>query len=69
MEVLRNVLRAECEVVSGRDGGEKGSPKSYERELAAWNMLVDVERPAQGYSDACYWTFESDIKGIITTST
>ncbi|KAI0729113.1 aminoglycoside phosphotransferase [Fomitopsis betulina] len=59
LEVLSNVLRAECAEV---DGGNEKASQSYERELAAWNKLVDVERAAQGYSDACYWTFESDSK-------
>ena len=63
LEVLRNVLRVECEAVRGEGAGEK----RYEKELAAWNKLVDVERAAQGYSDACYWTFESPINGTTIT--
>ncbi|KAI0729137.1 hypothetical protein C8Q72DRAFT_830347, partial [Fomitopsis betulina] len=62
LEVFRNVLRAECEVVGG-DGGQR-----YEGELAAWNELVDVERAAQGYSDSCWSTFESDPEGTASTT-
>ena len=27
--------------------------------LAAWDAMVEVERPAQGYDEDCYWTFET----------
>ncbi|EPS95490.1 hypothetical protein FOMPIDRAFT_1019415 [Fomitopsis schrenkii] len=57
LDVLRDVLRVECATAQGADGGRESSG-TYEKELEAWNNLVDVERAAQGFSDACYWTFE-----------
>nr|POE89897.1 hypothetical protein CFP56_20366 [Quercus suber] len=65
LEVLRAVLRVECErEVSQRDRSlhakEDESEELYKKTLAAYNAFVNVERSAQGYSDACYWTFEND---------
>ncbi|CAD0115412.1 unnamed protein product [Aureobasidium uvarum] len=62
LEVLRQVSRIECdralsETDPKRDftAGEKEDV--FNDAMAAWNSLVNVERSAQGYSDACYWTF------------
>ncbi|EEP80510.1 predicted protein [Uncinocarpus reesii 1704] len=56
LDILRAVLRHECGDVNGDDGEGEGR---YMKTLAAWNAMVDVERPALGYSDECYWTFET----------
>ncbi|KAH0361813.1 hypothetical protein KCU65_g8435, partial [Aureobasidium melanogenum] len=63
LEVLRQVLRIECDRAL-YDTETKRKFTASEKEnlftdvMTAWNSLVNVERPAQGYSDACYWTFE-----------
>ncbi|KAI0708706.1 hypothetical protein C8Q72DRAFT_871846 [Fomitopsis betulina] len=74
LDVLRTVLRRECGVKCGEDAedGESGegmlsgdvdhfeeAEEKYRKTLAAWDAMVDVERPAQGYDDDCYWTFET----------
>ncbi|OAA52568.1 Aminoglycoside phosphotransferase [Beauveria brongniartii RCEF 3172] len=61
LDVLRSVLRCECDVGRWDDQGAANIDEghdSYERTLAAWDAVVDVERIAQGYDDKCYWTFE-----------
>ncbi|CAD0087968.1 unnamed protein product [Aureobasidium vineae] len=63
LEVLRQVLRIECDRAL-YETDPKGDFTVSEKEdlfadaMAAWNSLVNVERSAQGYSDACYWTFQ-----------
>ncbi|TAQ87789.1 hypothetical protein B7494_g3868 [Chlorociboria aeruginascens] len=68
LEVLREVLRIECErtlskadSVSSSKSTVTDSEKLFKETLVAWNSLVDVERSAQGYSDDCYWTFEEAV--------
>ncbi|THX25597.1 hypothetical protein D6C90_01283 [Aureobasidium pullulans] len=63
LEVLRQVLRIECDRAVGRTDTKQDLAVSRSEDLfmgsmAAWNSLVDVERFAQGYTDDCYWTFE-----------
>ncbi|KEQ88678.1 hypothetical protein M438DRAFT_402509 [Aureobasidium pullulans EXF-150] len=63
LEVLRQVLRIECDCAVGRTDTKQDLAVSRSEDLfmgsmAAWNSLVDVERFAQGYTDDCYWTFE-----------
>lgn len=63
LEVLGQVLRIECdraldEMDTERDHTASEKEKLFTDVMAAWNSLVDVERSAQGFSDACYWTFE-----------
>ncbi|OAA48783.1 Aminoglycoside phosphotransferase [Cordyceps fumosorosea ARSEF 2679] len=59
LDVLRAVLRSECDADERRgDLGAESSDDRYSRTLAAWDAVVDVERFAQDYDDACYWTFE-----------
>ena len=36
-----------------------GAEEKYRMTLAAWDAMVEVERPAQGYDEDCYWTFET----------
>ena len=65
LDVLRSVLRYECDSRLHDDlNSVKVSEEhnSYERTLAAWNAVTDVERVAQGYDDDCYWTFETDLQ-------
>ena len=69
LEILREVLRIECErevVRTDRATGsqlkERGINDLFKETLAAWNALVNVERPAQGYSDDCSWTFEHEVR-------
>ena len=59
LEVLKEVLRCECESKSLSSGMEPS--EKYAHELAAWNALVDVERSAQAYPDACCWTYEDGV--------
>ncbi|KAL3478423.1 hypothetical protein BJX99DRAFT_224468 [Aspergillus californicus] len=54
LDVLRSVLRCECD--EDDDGGEE----RYQKTLAAWDAVVDVERIAQGGSEKSYWTFLPD---------
>ncbi|KAI0731870.1 hypothetical protein C8Q72DRAFT_958852 [Fomitopsis betulina] len=62
LDVLRMVLRRECGVKCG-EVGEAGElsedADSPLMTLAAWDAMVEVERPAQGYDEDCYWTFET----------
>ncbi|CAD0093461.1 unnamed protein product [Aureobasidium mustum] len=63
LKVLRQVLRIECDRALHESDPERDFTASEKENLftnamAAWNSLVDVERSAQGFSDACYWTFE-----------
>lgn len=55
LEVLRPVLRCECDT---RRREDLGVFDRYTKTLAAWDAVVDVERIAQGYDDDCKWTFE-----------
>ncbi|KZT65064.1 hypothetical protein DAEQUDRAFT_731794 [Daedalea quercina L-15889] len=59
LDVLRNVLRVECEMDQGTSVGHEVERK-YETALEAWKSLVDVERAAQNYGDDCSWTYETD---------
>jgi hypothetical protein len=59
LEVLRQVLRIECDRTVGKTDTEQeftvsGSEDLFMGPMAAWKSLVDVERFAQGYSDDCY---------------
>ncbi|OOQ83195.1 Aminoglycoside phosphotransferase [Penicillium brasilianum] len=67
LNVLRSVLRRECDAGRGEDledvNVEEGEER-YRRTLAAWDAVVDVERIAQGYDDACYWTFETGLPDV-----
>nr|POE87427.1 hypothetical protein CFP56_30016 [Quercus suber] len=67
LELLHEVLRIECEHKVVEDSGLASSSSNemaiktlFRETLTAWNALVNVERPAQGYSDECYWTFENE---------
>ncbi|CAK3807705.1 Hypothetical predicted protein [Lecanosticta acicola] len=76
LEILRDVLCVECER-GVRQRGEtdssqataKRSDELFSETLAAWNALVDVERPANGYSDDGYWTFEDEDSLPVLAST
>ncbi|CEJ58477.1 hypothetical protein PMG11_07131 [Penicillium brasilianum] len=67
LDVLRSVLRRECDAGRGEDleavNVEEGEER-YRRKLAAWDAVVNVERIAQGYDDACYWTFETGVPDV-----
>ena len=43
---------------SGKTNWASEKKKLFTDVMAARNSLVDVERSAQGFSDACYCTFE-----------
>lgn len=61
LDVLRYVLRCECDAERREDVAPVNFDEGYdryERTLAAWDAVVDVERIAQGYDDECKWTFE-----------
>ena len=64
LDVLRSVLRRECGTnIQGKlklDKFNEGQ-ETYERNLAAWNAVTDVERIAQEYNDDCSWTFETGL--------
>lgn len=61
LDVLRSVLRCECDTGRREDlpvvNFDEGYDR-YSRTLAAWDAMVDVERIAQGYDDDCEWTFD-----------
>ena len=59
LDVLRSVLRCECDAVNVDEGEER-----YRKTLAAWDAVVDVERIAQGYENNCYWTFETGLPDV-----
>lgn len=73
LEVLRTVLRRECEATCGEDGDlGSGAPPCdtavadavearYMKTMAAWDAIVDVERFAQDYNDECRWTFDTGL--------
>ena len=69
LDVLRDVLRSECSTKLHNNltpaKANKGNA-SYERTLAAWDAITNVERVAQGYDDDCYWTFETGFIGCTT---
>jgi len=67
LEVLREVLRIECQrtlsklySVATSESMATDREKLFKEKLVAWNSLIDVERYAQGYSDDCFWTFEEE---------
>ncbi|EGX93826.1 Aminoglycoside phosphotransferase [Cordyceps militaris CM01] len=62
LDVLRSVLRCECDTGCQGDVGAANLDQEYDvygRTLAAWDAVVDVERIAQGYDDDCAWTFNT----------
>ena len=64
LDVLRTVLRRECEIGTPKDlvpAEVNERDKRYSRTLAAWDAVTDVERIAQGYNNDCYWTFETGL--------
>lgn len=65
IEVFLQLLRVECEQETARSMDTaspevkgRATDELFRETLTAWNAFVGVERYAQGYSDACYWTFE-----------
>ena len=68
LEVLRGVLLRECEREVAMKGPGTNAKEEVEKlfveTLATWNALVDVERPACGYSDDCFWTYDPPRPGI-----
>lgn len=67
LDVLRSVLRRECDAGPREDleaANVEEAQERYRRTLAAWDAVVDVERIAQGYDDACYWTCETDLPDV-----
>ena len=65
IQVFLQLLRVECEQEIARcmdtatpEVKGRATDELFRETLTAWNAFVNVERYAQGYSDACYWTFE-----------
>ncbi|TWU78495.1 hypothetical protein ED733_008971 [Metarhizium rileyi] len=61
LDVLRSVLRCECDTGRREDLRVVNFDEAYDRyrwTLAACDAIVDVERIAQGYDDDCEWTFD-----------
>lgn len=67
LDVLRSVLRRECDARRREDLGavnvDEGEER-YRKTLAAWDAVVDVERIAQGYDDNCEWTFQTGLPDV-----
>ncbi|KAK2855531.1 hypothetical protein FQN49_005098 [Arthroderma sp. PD_2] len=58
LDVLRSVLRNECDAGNANTDERE---EAFNKTLAAWDAVVNVERFAQKYDDTCYWTFENGL--------